>query len=87
MRVLFWLILRRGGADRAIDCREVRSNGGPMRCGCEVGTIRPGMLADFAILAQHPGDVTPGEIDQIPLIGTVIGGELVPVLERLEEGK
>lgn len=42
-----------------------------------VGTIRPGMLADFAILAQHPGDVTPGEIDQIPLIGTVIGGELV----------
>ena len=41
-----------------------------------VGAIRPGMLADFTILARHPGDVAPSEIDQIPVTGTVIGGDL-----------
>ncbi len=41
-----------------------------------VGAIRPGMLADFAILAKHPGDVEPSEIDAIPVVGTVIGGEI-----------
>jgi predicted amidohydrolase YtcJ len=41
-----------------------------------VGAIRPGMLADFAILATHPGNVAPEEIDSIPVVGTVIGGEL-----------
>jgi predicted amidohydrolase YtcJ len=41
-----------------------------------VGAIRPGLLADLAILAQHPADVAPAEIDAIPVIGTVIGGEL-----------
>ncbi|MDQ4044461.1 MAG: amidohydrolase [Chloroflexota bacterium] len=41
-----------------------------------VGTIRPGMLADFTVLARHPEDVSPTEIDQIPIVGTVIGGEL-----------
>ncbi|HEV2127031.1 MAG TPA: amidohydrolase [Thermomicrobiales bacterium] len=41
-----------------------------------VGTICPGMLADFTILARHPEDVAPAEIDQIPVVGTVIGGEL-----------
>jgi predicted amidohydrolase YtcJ len=41
-----------------------------------VGTIAPGMLADFTILASHPADVAPAEIDQIPVVGTVIGGEL-----------
>lgn len=42
-----------------------------------LGAIRPGMLADFTILARHPGDVAPHEIDQIPVVGTVIGGKLV----------
>lgn len=42
-----------------------------------IGSIRPGMLADFTILAHHPADVAPAEIDQIPVVGTVIGGEFV----------
>jgi predicted amidohydrolase YtcJ len=41
-----------------------------------VGAIKPRMLADFAILARHPADVEPSEIDSIPVVGTVIGGEL-----------
>ena len=39
-----------------------------------VGCIKPGMLADFTILSQHPGDVAPSNVDAIPVLGTVIGG-------------
>jgi hypothetical protein len=42
-----------------------------------MGAIRPGLLADFTILAADPASVAPGEIDRIPVVGTVIGGDLV----------
>jgi predicted amidohydrolase YtcJ len=42
-----------------------------------LGSIHTGMLADFAILARHPDEVQPAEIDSIPVVGTVIGGEIV----------
>ena len=41
-----------------------------------VGTIKPGYLADFTILAEDPGDVEPSRIDAIPVVATVIGGEV-----------
>ncbi len=41
------------------------------------GRIRPGMLADFTILASDPAKVEPAAIDAIPVAGTVIGGEIV----------
>lgn len=40
------------------------------------GRIRPGMLADFTILADDPAGAEPSAIDTIPVVGTVIGGEL-----------
>lgn len=42
-----------------------------------IGSIEPGFLADFTILAADPADVAPDEIDRIDVMGTVIGGELV----------
>ncbi len=43
----------------------------------EKGAIKPGMLADFAVLAQDPRAVPPDEIAAIPITQTWIGGELV----------
>jgi hypothetical protein len=41
-----------------------------------LGSIAPGKLADFTILAEDPSGVAPSDIDSIPVVGTVIGGEL-----------
>jgi len=41
------------------------------------GTITPGKLADFAILGADPRTVPADEIDQIPVLGTISGGQLV----------
>ena len=41
------------------------------------GAIAPGMLADFAVLAQDPRAVPPDEIAAIPVTMTWIGGEVV----------
>lgn len=41
------------------------------------GQIMPGMLADFAILQDDPRTVDTTAIDRIPILATVIGGELV----------
>lgn len=41
------------------------------------GTIAPGKLADFAILARDPHADEPGRIAANPVLGTVIGGEMV----------
>ncbi|MDO5494076.1 MAG: amidohydrolase, partial [Nesterenkonia sp.] len=40
----------------------------------EVGAIRPGMYADFAVLGQDPLDVPPEELGDVPVRGTVVGG-------------
>ncbi len=42
-----------------------------------LGAIAPGFLADFTILAADPADVPSAEIDQIQVMGTVIGGKMV----------
>ena len=41
------------------------------------GTITAGKLADFAILRDDPRSVIPDEIDRIPVLGTISGGQLV----------
>lgn len=42
-----------------------------------LGAIEPGFLADFAVLAADPADVSSDEIDHIQVLGTVIGGNMV----------
>ncbi len=41
------------------------------------GSIAPGMLADFVVLARDPRHCPPNEIAAIPVAMTWIGGELV----------
>jgi len=41
------------------------------------GTIKPGYLADFTILAHDPADGPVLKIGETPVLGTVIGGEFV----------
>ena len=41
------------------------------------GAIKPGMLADFAILEQDPRSVEPQALSEIPVSATIIGGETV----------
>ena len=41
------------------------------------GAIKPGMLADFAILEQDPRSVEPESLSEIPVSTTIIGGEAV----------
>ncbi|MEO6200546.1 MAG: amidohydrolase [Cryobacterium sp.] len=41
------------------------------------GTLTPGKLADFVLLAEHPAEVDPNEIGQIAVLATFIAGECV----------
>jgi predicted amidohydrolase YtcJ len=41
------------------------------------GTITAGKLADFAVLGADPRTVDPEAIDQIPVLATIRGGEVV----------
>ena len=43
----------------------------------EKGMLRPGMLADFAVLAEDPRRVDPGALARLPVTMTIIGGEVV----------
>ncbi|MEX0717394.1 MAG: amidohydrolase [Planctomycetaceae bacterium] len=43
----------------------------------EKGSITPGKLADFVMLAKDPHDVNPDEIKKIPVVRTVVGGKTV----------
>ena len=40
----------------------------------EIGSITPGKRADFAVLGQDPLAVSPQELRDIPVLGTVFGG-------------
>lgn len=44
----------------------------------EVGSIAPGKFADFAVLEADPFEVDPVELKDIPVWGTVVGGDLHP---------
>lgn len=41
------------------------------------GQLRPGMLADFVVLARDPRRVPPEELADVPVLRTVIGGRTV----------
>jgi predicted amidohydrolase YtcJ len=41
------------------------------------GTITPGKLADLCVLARDPRAVEPETLDQIPVLSTILGGEVV----------
>lgn len=43
----------------------------------EVGTLAPGMLADFAVLDRDVFTISSEEIEQTEVVATVIGGEVV----------
>ncbi len=45
----------------------------------EIGSIEPGKLADFTVLEKDPFAVDPTEIKDIPIWGTMVGGQLFPV--------
>ncbi len=42
-----------------------------------VGVLRPGMLADIVVLSRSPFDVEPGEIADLVVEATIVGGETV----------
>lgn len=48
----------------------------------EIGSIRAGKRADFAVLEQDPRTVEPTALRDIPVWGTVFEGELFPVERR-----
>jgi predicted amidohydrolase YtcJ len=39
------------------------------------GMLRPGMLADFAVLPLDPLDLEPADLRRLPVLATVVGGE------------
>ncbi|HEV8065713.1 MAG TPA: amidohydrolase [Acidimicrobiales bacterium] len=47
------------------------------RCDDERGRLTPGMLADFVVLADDPRSVPPADLGAIPIVATVLGGEVV----------
>jgi len=39
------------------------------------GSITAGKYADFVILGQHPNEVDPDTIKEVPIVRTVVGGK------------
>ena len=42
----------------------------------EIGSIRPGKRADFAVLGEDPLSVDPAELKDVPVHGTIYGGKV-----------
>ena len=66
------------GALRAVTIDAAHS----LRLEHEVGSIEPGKLANFTILAENPLTVPPEAIDTIDVWGTVHEGRVLPVGPR-----
>lgn len=49
-----------------------------------VGSIEPGKWADFAVLDQDPTEVAPEALRDIPVWGTITGGEATPAAGRAD---
>ena len=45
----------------------------------EFGSITPGKLANFTVLAEDPYTVEPLELNNVPVLGTVYEGRWFPV--------
>jgi predicted amidohydrolase YtcJ len=45
----------------------------------EIGSIETGKKADFAVLGEDPFAVPPAELQDLPVLGTVMGGRHFPV--------
>jgi predicted amidohydrolase YtcJ len=48
----------------------------------EIGSIRAGKRADFAVLEQDPREVAPRALGDVPVWGTVFEGEVFPIERR-----
>jgi predicted amidohydrolase YtcJ len=48
----------------------------------ELGSIAPGKLANFTVLADDPYAVEPTQLDKIPVLGTVYEGRWFPAAPR-----
>ncbi len=47
-----------------------------LRLDTEVGSIEPGKIADFAVLGEDPTQVAPMALKDVPVLGTVSGGQV-----------
>jgi predicted amidohydrolase YtcJ len=48
----------------------------------DLGSIAPGKIANFTVLAQHPYEIDPGELHHVPIVGTMFEGRWFPIESR-----
>ena len=47
----------------------------------QLGSITPGKLANFSVLAEDPYTVEPTRLNEIPVLGTVYEGRWFPAVQ------
>jgi predicted amidohydrolase YtcJ len=48
----------------------------------DLGSIAPGKIANFTVLAQHPYEIDPADLHHVPIVGTMFEGRWFPVGSR-----